>query len=129
MQCWALKWAKPPRSARNGGSIRAARAARDSAQAQLDKVRAQAAADVAAGRLAFREARARASVFAENLQPQSAAVAQTVAYAYERGGASLLELLAAKRNDNEIRVATAHAQADAVSAAFALSAALNHTAP
>ena len=114
---------------RNGGSIHAARATRDSAQAQLDKARIQAAADVAAARLAFREARVRASVYTENLLPQSASVAKSVVYAYEHGGASLLELLAAERNDNEIRVATARAQADAASAAFALAAALNQPAP
>ena len=114
---------------RNGGSIRAARAARDAAQAQLDKARMQAAADLAASRLAFREARARAGAYVEKLQPQSASVAQTIAYAYEHGGASLLELLVAQRNDNEIRVATARAQAEAASAAFALSAALNRGTP
>lgn len=114
---------------RNGGSIRAARAARDAAQAQLDKARVQATADLAAVRLAFGEARARASVYVEKLQPQSTFVAKTIAYAYEHGGASLLELLAAERNDNEIRVAAARAQADAASAAFALSAALNRNAP
>ena len=113
---------------RNRGAIHAARAARDVAQAQLDKTRLQAAADVAASRLAFREARARASIYVEQLQPQSASVAHTVAYAYEHGGASLLELFAAERNDNEIRVAAARAQADAASAAFALSAALNYLA-
>ena len=114
---------------RNGGAIRAARAARETAQAQLDKARLQAAAEVAGSRSAFREARARAAAFVEKLRPQSAAVAQTVAYSYEHGGASLLELLAAGRNDNEVRIATARAQADAAAAAFALSAALNRPAP
>ena len=113
----------------NAGAIRAARAVREAAQAQLDKARVQAAVDIAASRLALHEARARASAYREQLQPQSAVVAQTVAYAYEHGGASLLELLAAERNDNDIRLVSAHAQADAASAAFALAAALNRTAP
>lgn len=114
---------------RNGGNIRAARAAQEVAQAQLEKTRHQAAADLAASRSAFREARERAAVYRDKLRPQSAAVTQTVAYAYEHGGASLLELLAAERNDNDIRLATARAQADAASASFALAAALNRSAP
>ncbi len=114
---------------RNGGAVRAARAAREVAQAQLDKARHQAVAEVAGSRSAFREARARATAFVEQLRPQSAAVAKTVAYAYEHGGASLVELLAAERNDNEVRIAAARAQADAATAAFALSAALNRLAP
>ena len=114
---------------RNGGAVRSARAAREVAQAQLDKARLQAVAEVAGSRSAFREARARATAFVEQLRPQSAAVAKTVAYAYEHGGASLVELLAAERNDNEVRIAAARAQADAATAAFSLSAALNRLAP
>ena len=114
---------------RNGGAVRSARAAREVAQAQLDKARLQAVAEVAGSRSAFREARARATAFVEQLRPQSAAVAKTVAYAYEHGGASLVELLAAERNDNEVRIAAARAQADAATAAFNLSAALNRLAP
>ena len=114
---------------RNGGGVRSARAAREVAQAQLDKARLQAVAEVAGSRSAFREARARATAFVEQLRPQSAAVAKTVAYAYEHGGASLVELLAAERNDNEVRIAAARAQADAATAAFSLSAALNRLAP
>ncbi len=114
---------------RNGGNIRAARAAQDAAQALLDKARLQAAADVATNRSAFREARERAAAYREKLRPQSASVTQTIAYAYEHGGASLLELLAAERNDNDVRIATARAQADAAAASFALAAALNRSAP
>ncbi len=114
---------------RNGGNIRAARAAQDVAQAQLDKARLQAAAEVAASRSAFREARERAAAYREKLRPQSASVTQTVAYAYEHGGASLLELLAAERNDNDVRLAAARASADAAAASFALAAALNRSAP
>lgn len=114
---------------RNGGAVRSARAAREVAQAQLDKARLQAAAEVAGSRSAFREARARATAFVQQLRPQSATVAKTVAYAYEHGGASLVELLAAERNDNEVRIAAARAQADAATAAFTLSAALNRLAP
>ncbi len=111
---------------RNTGNIRAALAARDQAQAQLDKVRTQAAADLAAARVAYDEARVRAATYFHDIQPKSAAITQAVTYAYDKGGAALVELLAAERNDNDIRLATARAQADAASASFALAAALNH---
>jgi cobalt-zinc-cadmium efflux system outer membrane protein len=114
---------------RNTGNILAARAAREQAQAQLEKVRVQASADVAAARVALEEARARAGAYQRELRPKSAAIIQSVAYAYEKGGAALVELLAAERNDNDIRIATARAQADAATAAFVLAAALNQIVP
>ncbi len=110
---------------RNAGSIRAARGAQAQARAQLDKARLQAAADISTNRAAHEEARARAAAYIQRLRPASAAVVQTVTYAYEHGGTSLLELLAAERADNEIRVATAHALADAAATSFALAASLN----
>ena len=114
---------------RNTGNILAARAAREQAQAQLDKIRSQAAAEITATRIAFDEARARADTYQHDLQPKSAAISQSVAYAYDKGGAALVELLAAERNDNDIRLAAARAQADAASASFALAAALNRLGP
>lgn len=114
---------------RNGGGIRSARAARDAAQAQLDKVRLQAVAELANARLAYQEAAERAAAYRDGLRPQSAAVVKTVAYAYEHGGASLLDLLATERNDHEVRLAAARARADALNASFALAAALNRSAP
>ncbi len=110
---------------RNASGILAAVAARDQVQAQLDKVRVQAAADIAAARVAYDEARLRAETYTRQLQPKSATVVKTVAYAYRQGGAALVELLAAERNDNDIRLATARAQADAAAAGTALDAALN----
>jgi cobalt-zinc-cadmium efflux system outer membrane protein len=106
------------------GEILAARAARDVAQAQLDKVRIQAAADVAAARVAYREASQRARRYRASLVPKSAGVARSVSYSYEKGGAALVDLLEAERNDNLIRVAAVQAQADAASAAVTLEAAL-----
>jgi cobalt-zinc-cadmium efflux system outer membrane protein len=114
---------------RNTGNTLAARAARDQAEAQLDKVRTQASADVASARVAYAEAQQRATVYRHNLQPKSAAITQAVAYAYDKGGAALVELLGAERNDNDIRLAAARAEADAASTAFALAAALNRLEP
>ena len=113
---------------RNGGAIASARAAREQAEAALAKLRIQAAAEVASARLAFDEAAARARRYAAVLQPRSAEVARTVAYAYDRGGASLLELLAAERGDNDVRLAAVRARADWLNAAAALAAALNRPA-
>jgi len=112
---------------RNGGGIRAARAARDQAKAQLDKVRAQANADVISARSAYAEARSRADLYRTELVAKSAEVVRTVRYAYEHGGATLIELLTAERNDNEIRLAAARAEADAASTASALVAALDRS--
>jgi cobalt-zinc-cadmium efflux system outer membrane protein len=106
------------------GEVLAAKAAREETQAQLDKVRIQAAADVAAARVAYHEASQRALRYRTSLVPKSAEVARSVSYAYDRGGASLVDLLEAERNDNAIRVAAVQAQADAASTAVSLQAAL-----
>ncbi|MEO6992496.1 MAG: TolC family protein [Lacunisphaera sp.] len=110
---------------RNTSAIHAARAARDQAQVLREKTQAQISADIAGARLDFRESHERANAYRRDLTAKSASVVQTVDYAYAHGGASLLELLAAERNDNDIRVAAARAQAEAASATFALRAALN----
>ena len=106
------------------GEILSAKAAREQAQAQLDKVRIQAAADVAAARVAFREASQRTRRYQTSLVPKSAEVVRSVSYAFEKGGAALIDLLEAERNDNAIRVASVQSQADTASAAVALQAAL-----
>ncbi len=114
---------------RNGGAIRAARAARDLAQAQLNKTRTAALAEIASARSAYQTALTQADVYAHELTAKSSGVVRTVAFAYEHGGAALIELLAAERNDNDIRLSGARAQAEAASAAFALTAALNLIEP
>ncbi|HKB90699.1 MAG TPA: TolC family protein, partial [Opitutaceae bacterium] len=114
---------------RNTANILAAKAVRDQAQTQLEKVRVQASADVTITRLAYAEAQTRAETYLHQLRPRSAEITQTVAYAYSKGGASLVELLQAERDDNDIRLATARAQADAASAAVGLAAALNRLDP
>ena len=113
---------------RNTGAILAARAARDQAEVQLDKLRVQAAAELASLRIAYAEARTRAEAYVRQLQPRSTAITETIAYAYQHGGAALVELLAAERSDNDIRLAAVHARADLLSAAAALEAALNASA-
>jgi cobalt-zinc-cadmium efflux system outer membrane protein len=111
------------------GEIDGARSARAAAQAQLEKLRIQATADVTAARVAFHEAYQRARSYQSSLVPKSARVAQSVAYAFGKGGASLVDLLEAERNDNLIRLGAAQAEADAASAAVALRAALGRLEP
>ena len=106
------------------GEILGAKAARSVAQAQLDQARIQAAADVAAARVAYEEAAQRAERYRTSLVPRSAEVVKSMTYAFGRGGATLIDLLEAERNDNAIRVAAVQARADAASAAASLLAAL-----
>jgi len=108
---------------RNRGNIRAAEAAREQAQAVLDKSRGQAAADIASARLSYDEASQRLKQYRELIGPKSERVRKTVAFAYEKGGSSLLDLLVAERNDNEIRLAAAQAAGDLAIALASLKAA------
>lgn len=114
---------------RNGGAIAGARSARAQAAAALDKTRTQAAADVAGARLALATAAERAQRYTATLLPQSAAIAATLAYAYEHGGASLLEMLATERTHNDVRLAALLARADWLDASAALTTALNRPDP
>jgi cobalt-zinc-cadmium efflux system outer membrane protein len=110
------------------GEVLAAKAARNQTQAQLDRVRIQASADVASARVAYHEAHRRALRYENSLVPKSAQVVQSVSYAFGKGGASVIDLLEAERNDNAIRIAAVQSQADAASAAVALQAALGRLA-
>ena len=106
------------------GEILGAMAARNQALAHLDRVRVQAAADVAAARVAYGEASARAEKYQASLVPKSSEATASVAYSYEQGGAALIDLLDARRTDNDIRIASVQAQADAATALSGLLGAL-----
>ena len=114
---------------RNAGGIESARAARGQAEAHLEKARNQAAADIASARVASREARMRAERYEHELAPKSAEVLKTIEFSYRRGGRSLLELLAAERDDRDIRVATLRAEADYAESTVSLLSALNRLTP
>jgi cobalt-zinc-cadmium efflux system outer membrane protein len=104
----------------NGGNIRAAAALRDQAAAQVGKVETQVASDISTAEVAYHEAAIRWRKYQTEIQPRSAEVLKTVTYAYQKGGASLLDLLSAERTDNDIRIATAQAMADSAVAAATL---------
>ena len=110
---------------RNRGGIQAATVNLTQAALQVEKIKALIAADIATAELAYTDASARWRHQRDLIQPKSAEIRQTIAFAYEKGGASLLDLLLAERNDNEVRLATMQAAADTANAAAALKAALN----
>jgi cobalt-zinc-cadmium efflux system outer membrane protein len=109
----------------NRGNIRAAEAAAEQSELALGKVKAQAHADVAVAEVAYQEARQRLQRYQEQIRPRAAQVRESVAFAYTKGGASLVDLLTAERDDNNVRLATAQALSDTASAAADLKAARN----
>jgi cobalt-zinc-cadmium efflux system outer membrane protein len=110
---------------RNKGGIQAASAGLNQAAVQVEKVKALIAAEIATAEVAYSDASARWRRQRDFIVPKSAEIRQTITFAYEKGGASLLDLLLAERNDNEVRLATVQAAADTATAAAALKAALN----
>ena len=114
---------------RNRGGIQAATVNLTQAALQVEKTKALIAADIATAELAYTDASARWRRQRDFILPKAADIRQTIAFAYEKGGASLLDLLLAERNDNEVRLATAQAAADTATAAAALKAALNAPEP
>jgi len=111
----------------NRGAILAALAARERAETQLAKVRAQTASDAAAARRTYEEAVTRWRRHQTEIQPRSAAILEAVEFAYKRGAASLVDLLAAERDDNDVRLATVQAAADVATGAASLRSAFGVT--
>lgn len=110
---------------RNKGAIRAAEVARDQAAIQLRKVEAQMAADIIIARRNYENASQRLRRQRDEIQPKSAEIRQAVSFAFEKGSASLLDLLSAQRNDNQVRLATVQSAAETARALAELKAALN----
>ena len=110
---------------RNRGNILATQAARDQAEQQVNKSQAQITSEIVTARAAYEHSAARFRHYRGEILPRSAAILKTVTFAYEKGGVSLLDLLSAERSDNDVRLATALAAADAATAAADLRAALN----
>lgn len=108
---------------RNRGNIHAAEAARQQSELALGKISSQVQADIAIAEIGYQEARQRWQRYQEQIRPRSAQVRESIAFAYSKGGASLVDLLTAERDDNNVRLAAAQALADAASAAADLKAA------
>jgi cobalt-zinc-cadmium efflux system outer membrane protein len=107
----------------NGGNIKAAQAAVDQSRIALEQTRAQAVADVATAESEYGEAYARWLRYRDQTAPKSARVRETIEYKYEKGAATLVDLLNAEQTDNTIRLAFAQAMNDTASAAADLTAA------
>ena len=109
---------------RNRGAITAAQANLANAEIALQRAQLDAAADLAIARQQTETTDKRVKEFVQNLLPKSAAVRESISFAYQKGGASLIDLLSVQRTDNELRLASAQAAADAANARAALGAAL-----
>lgn len=103
-----------PVFSRNAGGIAVAESALLGARRDLDIGRLRARGDLAGSRDALEAARARLARFRDELLPKAERVRSTVEYSYNQGGASLLELLEAERNANDIRLAALSAAADLI---------------
>jgi cobalt-zinc-cadmium efflux system outer membrane protein len=97
---------------RNGGNIKAAQAAVDQFGDALGKIKAQAAADIANAEIAYDEARESWLRYRDELAPKSAQVRESVRFKYEKGAATLVDLLNAEQTDNTIRLALAQSMND-----------------
>jgi cobalt-zinc-cadmium efflux system outer membrane protein len=107
----------------NRGAIAAAQAAVDQSRLALAKLQAQMAADQANAEAAWQEASNRLARYREEIRPRSASARDAVAFKFEKGAATLVDLLEAERTDNDVRLATAQALSDAASTAADLAAA------
>ncbi len=107
----------------NRGEIKSAQATVDKNTQAFAKAKAQAVADVASDRSEFMEASERLQRYQNQIVPKSQKVRESVAFAYEKGGSSLVDLLEAERADNDARLATAQAFADTANAVADLKAA------
>jgi len=113
----------------NRGNILAAEAAREQARLAYEKARAQAVADIATALLVYDDAAKRWQSFRESIRPKSERVRKTKAYAYQKGGASLLDMLVAERDDNDVRLAANQAASDTAIAIAAVKAATQEIQP
>jgi cobalt-zinc-cadmium efflux system outer membrane protein len=111
------------------GALQAAEAAREQAQRDALRARAQARADLVVARAALAAALERRHLLHDELLPRAESVRGTVAFAYEKGSASLLELLEAERSLNDVRLAAVASQSEALSAAADVAAARGETLP
>ncbi|KAB2666735.1 MAG: TolC family protein [Verrucomicrobia bacterium] len=114
---------------RNRGPIAAATAAAAQADTRANQTVAAAVANWMAAANDYRTAAERRERYLTRIVRDSAAVLDSVRFAYQKGGASLLDLLTAQRNDNDVRLASANAAADLANAVGGLEAAMSTPVP
>lgn len=108
---------------RNAPGIRTAEVALEVARRDARLLASKARAEIAGARAAYDAAETR-RLLLDELVVKAGAVRDTVSFAYEKGGASLLELLESERSLGDLRQADAQAAADLVAAAADLLSAL-----
>ncbi|MDB6039702.1 MAG: Outer rane efflux protein, partial [Verrucomicrobiales bacterium] len=109
----------------NRGAISAAAANQKQSTVLADKARAQFASEVATSQVNYQDAYNRWKRYGSDIVPRSENFRSTISYAYQKGGASLLDLLSAERSDNDIRLAAAQAAADTAVSIASLKAAFS----
>jgi cobalt-zinc-cadmium efflux system outer membrane protein len=87
---------------RNGGNIRAAQASVDQSRYSLEKIKAQVIADIVNAEANYHEAYTRWVRYRDQTNPKSKQVRESLAFAYQKGGASLLDLLDAERTEAQM---------------------------
>jgi cobalt-zinc-cadmium efflux system outer membrane protein len=107
----------------NKGAIEAAKASLEQFRLALAKLQAQMTSDLINAQAAYDEASARLQRYREQIAPLSASARDSVIFKFDKGGATLVELLEAERTDNDVRLALAQAMADTASAMADLTAA------
>ena len=107
----------------NKGNIQAAQAVVVQSRIALAQIQAQATADLANAKSEYNEAYLRWLRYRDQTAPKSAQVRATMEYKYEKGAATLLDLLNAEQTDNTVRLALAQAMNDTASAVADLTAA------
>jgi cobalt-zinc-cadmium efflux system outer membrane protein len=107
----------------NKGAINAAQAAVEQSRLAFAKLCAQMTGDLVNAQAAFDEASSRLQRYREQIAPQSASARDSVIFKFNKGGATLVDLLEAERTDNDVRLAMAQAMADTASTAADLTAA------
>jgi len=86
-------------------------------------VKTQVTADIATAISEYDEARDRFHRYGDEIVPKSAKILAAINLAYDKGGASLLDLLSAIRDNNANRQGMAQSQSDTASAVADLMAA------
>ena len=109
----------------NRGGIQSAQANEWQARINLEKLKAQITSEVETAKTNYSEAASRFKHYTNDIKPKSAKVLDSFAFAYKKGNVSLIDYLVIQREDNEIKIASAQAAADAITASANLSTVLN----
>lgn len=102
------------------GELEAAEAGHRQALSQLEAARVRAQADLQHALARFDAATHRVALYDQGTLADSHAVLEKALYNYQRGGASLVEVLIAQRTESEVRLAYLDALADRAHALVAL---------